>query len=299
MDTKITRRVVLGTIIGGLAVGPFVMRALRPQRQLGESRDPSQRQRDAEIAIISEKSGISVEKVRDVLAIFEAERTRWTKFRGFKANINLTLQGQSRDSDGWRSFAEDGVITLKISESQTATVSMTHWDYDMVYYEPNGSNKRWSFFSKAVQRDHPEFSGSRSIVNNPNELLENLLAPFNFFTVPWANPENVITLLGLGHWTILLDGEKKNPTSDFTFKHQFTRGLGEKAFPDVCFKSCRFSSITENLRENVTEKVQIDHFDSNGNFPFPTYFVSQIHNALEEGKWTKTAKLSNLILYTV
>ncbi|MGL6197109.1 MAG: hypothetical protein ACRC2T_20040 [Thermoguttaceae bacterium] len=84
MDAKITRRLALGTIIGGLAAGPFVMHAIRKS-----GRDIVDEVNYGRLDI-NEKNiatDLSPEEARRAINMLFEERKKWIALQKWSANI--------------------------------------------------------------------------------------------------------------------------------------------------------------------------------------------------------------------
>ena len=87
MDAKVTRRIAIGVIFGGLIASPFVIRSLRKDRQ-----HPIVSDSPYEKFTVFPKQVDSKLSPQELQAAFDslfAERDMWLKFRGVSANIKI------------------------------------------------------------------------------------------------------------------------------------------------------------------------------------------------------------------
>lgn len=151
MDKKITRRLVLGSVIGGLAVGPFILRAFRkPPLPLGEDSDlvrfrkqyterlsyPDKYERKLNKYVLAQMKEQSPEVIEEILDIHERQWANLAKVSGAK----FDYYRMSYDVDGTpmpNNFTIDGLVNLKygyglsFDGKRLDTNEEVHWVFNL------------------------------------------------------------------------------------------------------------------------------------------------------------------------
>ncbi|GHT20487.1 hypothetical protein FACS1894189_9310 [Planctomycetales bacterium] len=92
MNSKITRRVVLGTVVGCLAAGPFVVRALRKKTSVV----PVKPYETPNVAPGQVKTDLSEDELRLAFETLSQVRESWLQFRGLDAQLAIQYKSSGK-----------------------------------------------------------------------------------------------------------------------------------------------------------------------------------------------------------
>jgi hypothetical protein len=297
MDKKITRRLAIGTLVAGLASGPFIIRSLRQPINLHEQSEEIVG-RTMILAKIAENSRLPVSDVERVLAIYQAERERWLKFRGLKAKVNITCEGYSPATNGKiLSFTEQGIISLQITEESVEGDSLP-WKYHL-RFEPDGKESgEYTMFSDSSKKP-PVLKGRRTEVADPQVLLDVITSPFAFFACPWTRTETVMAMLGLDSWRLRKEVSVGEIAEGFCFQIVDRHKIDHISLPEVSFIEGYFSSIKGKTSDGCNYCNVHSRMVEISNHHFPSILMLETDDVAEQAKVKHSIVLSDVELATV
>lgn len=143
MDKKITRRVVLGTVVAGLAVSPFLIRAFRAKNiNTVGSYD------HFEVPLGAVSTKLPPEEVQKAFDILQQERSRWQKFRSLSGNIVLNSMTYRERMEAPQKESVNGYITLQmkyVDTDDSASGMRCIDDFVLTYAADEISPSSWTF----------------------------------------------------------------------------------------------------------------------------------------------------------
>jgi len=161
MDKKITRRAVLGTILGGLIAGPFIIRSLRSSKEI----DLSQY---SEIVIKEGDygAGVTPEQIERAFGRLIDMRSEWLKFRGVSGLIKVSAEANEKGVVQQLHDPIIGFIDLRLSDSENVPAKNRIQTFPtkahLTFSNNEAGTRRWEAFL-----DHP--SGKYRFEGDPKD----------------------------------------------------------------------------------------------------------------------------------
>jgi hypothetical protein len=180
MDSKrITRRVVIGTVLSGLAAGPFVIRYLRKTKNISESEYDNSQHGLVKIdpAIVS-VSDISEKDIRRAYEQLWSVCDMWQKIKGIRAETNIitNINGISQQE---QKFECRGFLSFDLKSLRTDSHSGFSCTLDFT-----SPDSKWLLEMKG---GHQRFEGSKENLAVEPSLLPTMLI-FPAVTLPSLCP---------------------------------------------------------------------------------------------------------------
>jgi len=290
MNKEITRRAVLGTVIVGLTAIPFAVRILRKPAKFS-----NQHVNETMLARIAEKSGLAVSDVRTALDIYQSERIRWLQFRGFKANVNVTLEGTSHATNNEvKIVSESGILSLKLTEEHGTGYSPWggHLRFDSTEGRESSECTKFSDPSKV-----PVVSGRRTELIDPPYLME--LLSTQFALAACFDLASVGMLLEEGKWELKPQVPDGIIANGFRLLSVDRSNKNTAWLHEVFFEKGVFSCIKGDVRDGCDYCTTCEDVVNIANFPFPTIYNSEMNFVSERARLKYTLRLSDVELTIV
>jgi hypothetical protein len=280
MNKNVTRRVAIGTLIGGLATAPFVFRVLRNTNPvLPELSSEIDRKQEILFQKIAKTNGISVDQVVKSLNYFKQAKINWQSFCGLDAHVQLMIEGKTPEVEEWKSRTQEGFLSLKIKKRESINQDESHWEFHLKYFTPDKKDQIWSYSTYSNFED-TEFKGDREEINSPEEILNIITNPFCFFTSTWTEIETIVELLAIGTWGINLDQKTKNAEDSFSFINKETESHKEKSWPSLYFQNGNLYCFSGMGKEDENFTMITENYISQDDFVLPTKYINSfIHKS--------------------
>ncbi|MDR2438375.1 MAG: hypothetical protein LBE12_03245 [Planctomycetaceae bacterium] len=271
MNKKITRRIALGMIIGGLAVAPFVVRSFRNSRK-----DISSNYAYGDINIPLDKidSDLDLSKRKKALEIFVKERNRWLQFRGFEGKIDARTIFLSSNQE----IMQNGFFTLtfdykKFPEERFGGLSLAN--LNMKFSNSKHDSSIWSFTLDDRRSRKHSLTGS----NVKGIEWENMFQLFVGLTTALPGCTNGHFVEMLPVMVVTEDSEQPN-TNSFVFAPNSKLSSDGFQNPTLKFSQGLLSTTIPKRQPDTPYPVSqmSDYANSNG-FMFPRkYSLSPVNN---------------------
>ncbi|MGO9107940.1 MAG: hypothetical protein ACLP9L_01795 [Thermoguttaceae bacterium] len=182
MQNKVSRRIALGTMAGGVAAGAILLRSLRA-RKLKEA-DPYGKIDAPPNQITSDLSRDDVEKAFGVL---QKERDMWLKFRGVAGRITAVRQPVDADKRALKTVTSEGNVSLTLDLQRTTGSRMgmlLPCNINLVYSDKHNAAPLWSFaLESRASQNAGGFSGKEIESISHGELYSLLTVPVSLLTL--------------------------------------------------------------------------------------------------------------------
>ena len=278
MGKKITRRVVLGTAIAGLAVGPFFIKALRNPRNLDGGL--------VELAKSLEKeSGMPLSGILQSVDWFMSERDRWIGLREMSAVASFRVTVQV-SGVGEVSLSVEEPLTLRlvgVSRDDRKPFSFVRdGEYPFTYVAESKKEPAWKMEIDAGVEDYRYAKMTNCSVDVERcvpVVLQMLRTPLEFFWSFARTDEE-----GILNWEVPCAWEGGGTTSTVAFRSED----GRKLFLD----HGRFAG-----REGKASTLRVREYENVDGWEFPS-FCELSHVADDTKSSNSTLRLTNISLRT-
>lgn len=269
MDSKVTRRVALGVIFGGLAASPLVIRYLRSDRPLPTKGEVPYDKFAVDPQIV--KSDLSAQELQTAFDSLFAERDMWLRFRGVSGTIKIFEEGASTTDDAFSSPPTcEGFVRLSLEHIQLdGNMNVYPFASEFIYSKTKDSAPLTEFVLDRNQNKR-ETKGERIEGLEPDFITQLLSSPLEMFA---AFQNKVLQDLMTSLWTIT----RVSPQS-IAFKPNAALSADGFRAPEMEFTQGHLAKFTSKQMKGkpFTVTVLESPVESNGFF-FPSRWHFILH----------------------
>ncbi len=171
MDKKITRRAVLGTIIGSLIAGPFVVRALRSPKKIELSSY-------SEIAIRDGDYGgdVTPDQIERAFNFLIGVRSEWLKFRGVSGLVKVSAEANENGVVQQLHDPIIGFLDLRLSNPQEVATNVHLQPFPqkarLSFSDDKTGEKRWEAFFDHSSGEYRFEGDSKDDTDVPRTIMQ-------------------------------------------------------------------------------------------------------------------------------
>ena len=283
LENKVTRRVALGSIAGGLASVAVVLSSVRSRRRSWMESD--------HIPLDAIPTDLTQEEVKDAMDVLTRERSMWSRFVGMSGRISVEVESANNKGQGKPPHRLSGKLSLRQVELKSPSKRGLPWKYEMTISD---DQNQWTMTTDGTK------AGTQVVCQN--KQLDR--------TIHAVDPATVQQLLTLptilaiafkdklssqGHYTIPQVFGVWNPWRNkdaqgvphsYTFKTVVPSNMNELAFAHG-----HLSEFHKKKREHDAEtSISFEnHVESNG-----IWYPTQIQGNTDIGKYD--IRLANIIV---
>lgn len=289
MSSKVSRRILLGSLFTGLVSCPFIMYILR-QKYQNELvfRIETERSRDYCVEQICQTNQMTKEQVEYVISTLILEKEKWLKFRTIQASIVSKLQGRLKSETDWKGSEASGKLAFSATFIKEAPFP---WDFSLEYMSCDSEQDKYSFSTFGDGRESL-FLGKRIEVADHNTILQLITIPLTYFT-QFLNVEDLFfpALLASGDYSI----ESVHPKISTELPYESFLLISSKKMdnplPHAIFKKGHFSGVMSAPKDVVHKlSIAMDKFSTFNDFSYPS-----VYNLFSE---TKEKEIAFTLLFS-
>jgi hypothetical protein len=270
MDKKITRRVAIGTVIGGLAVAPFVMWGFRGRRSFDMDFVYGR------IPVLPENidSDLPLSERVKALEIFERERNRWLSFRGMEGTVQLKRTFLATREE---EVSEEGFLHVSFDlrePSNTRDGEHAPHNLRMSFSESKNAPYHWAVGWRGRVGGRPDEMSGTNGTNFGAEDVYTLLLPFLISGLT-AVPNALLSELVSASAMRLFRCMENVGAVTYVFGASTTLTSDGYLIPTYKFTDGHFSGyVPKRLPNAIYPKYRVTRIEESDGFPFPVEFES-------------------------
>ncbi|GHT17001.1 hypothetical protein FACS1894189_2100 [Planctomycetales bacterium] len=196
MDKKISRRVVLGTAIGCLVAGPFVVRALRKKNSLGYIVEKPYDKFVVDPRIVD--SALPKDELEKAFDMFFAERDMWLSFRGIRGRISITTESPEPLNNSVPKVCQGFVQLNLVNVVHDGNRGRVPFDTELIFSKSQDDSPEFTYFSDR-NKNKNELKGDQAPCFDPSFVSQLLVISSEIFS---GFSNTVIRDMVTGYWTI-------------------------------------------------------------------------------------------------
>ncbi|GHT14700.1 hypothetical protein FACS1894170_11900 [Planctomycetales bacterium] len=277
MNSKITRRAVLGTVVGGLVAASFLGRALRKSTTIETF--PYAKLDDLPIHF---DTNLTSEDINKALCVLMDERGKWLTFRGMSGKIQVTAEIVEGEKKLPPPPLVSGFLTLQLVPNSGKGVSDVDliefpWEHCLTLRDESEGVERWSFtYNRKTRKSN--FKGIKSDdTDAPRVISQILTLPLEVFT----NFPNVTLIGAQGLWEITRE-ENSTDAGAYIFRSNKKLTGDNVLMPSFVFKNSHLCEFSGKRKKDIPFPVLcLDNYLTINGFSYPT---KQMFTYQENGK---------------